>query len=72
MWSDAVPTVSRRGFVRSAVAGSLIMPGLLSELLAAHGFLHAGLHILQRISPGCNFIISQNQRETGAHLVGCL
>ena len=27
--------VSRRGFVRSAVAGSLIMPGLLSELLAA-------------------------------------
>src|SRR5437868_4641673 len=27
--------VSRRGFVRSAVAGSLLMPGLLSELLAA-------------------------------------
>ncbi|QEG26774.1 hypothetical protein GobsT_15210 [Gemmata obscuriglobus] len=26
---------SRRGFVRSAVAGSLIMPGLLAELLAA-------------------------------------
>jgi hypothetical protein len=28
-------TVSRRGFVRSAVAGSLLMRGLLSELLAA-------------------------------------
>ena len=27
--------VSRRGFVRSAVAGSLLMPGILSELLAA-------------------------------------
>src|SRR5215204_3263365 len=27
--------LSRRGFVRSAVAGSLIMPGILSELLAA-------------------------------------
>ncbi len=27
--------VSRRGFVQSAVAGSLLMPGLLSELLAA-------------------------------------
>ena len=26
---------SRRGFVRSAVAGSLLMPGILSELLAA-------------------------------------
>src|SRR4026209_749596 len=28
-------TFSRRGFVRSAVAGSLLMPGILSELLAA-------------------------------------
>lgn len=28
-------SVSRRGFVQSAVAGSLLMPGLLSELLAA-------------------------------------
>src|SRR5262245_32422977 len=28
-------SVSRRGFVRSAVAGSLLMPGILSELLAA-------------------------------------
>jgi hypothetical protein len=28
-------TPSRRGFVRSAVAGSLLMPGILSELLAA-------------------------------------
>jgi len=27
--------VSRRGFVQSAVAGSMLMPGLLSELLAA-------------------------------------
>jgi hypothetical protein len=27
--------LSRRGFVRSAVAGSLLMPGILSELLAA-------------------------------------
>ncbi len=27
--------VSRRGFVRSALAGSLLMPGILSELLAA-------------------------------------
>src|SRR6266545_1353772 len=26
--------LSRRGFVRSAVAGSLLMPGILSELLA--------------------------------------
>src|SRR6476646_1079655 len=26
---------TRRGFVRSAVAGSMLMPGLLSELLAA-------------------------------------
>ncbi|HKI19824.1 MAG TPA: DUF1501 domain-containing protein, partial [Isosphaeraceae bacterium] len=26
---------SRRGFVRSAVAGSLLMPGILHELLAA-------------------------------------
>src|SRR5271165_914534 len=30
-------TPSRRGFLRSAVAGSLIMPGILSELLAADG-----------------------------------
>jgi hypothetical protein len=30
-------TVTRRGFVQSAVAGSLLMPGLLSELLAADG-----------------------------------
>src|SRR5947208_2154968 len=30
-----MPLPSRRGFVRSAVAGSLLMPGLLSELLAA-------------------------------------
>src|SRR5215213_4990442 len=29
-----MPDVSRRGFVRSAVAGSLLMQGLLSELLA--------------------------------------
>ncbi|HYH69022.1 MAG TPA: DUF1501 domain-containing protein [Urbifossiella sp.] len=29
------PTPSRRAFVRSAVAGSLLMPGILSELLAA-------------------------------------
>src|SRR5262245_11050452 len=28
-------SVSRRGFVRSAVAGSLLMRGLVSELLAA-------------------------------------
>jgi hypothetical protein len=28
---------TRRGFVRSAVAGSILMPGLLSELLAADG-----------------------------------
>src|SRR5262245_43368970 len=28
---------SRRAFVQSAVAGSLLMPGLLSELLAAEG-----------------------------------
>ena len=28
---------NRRQFVRSAVAGSLLMPGLLSELLAADG-----------------------------------
>src|SRR5258708_7481185 len=28
-------SVSRRGFVQSAVAGSLLMPGILSELLAA-------------------------------------
>ena len=35
MWSDTVPNASRRGFVRSAVAGSLLMPGILSELLAA-------------------------------------
>src|SRR5215210_2308761 len=27
--------LSRRGFVRSAVAGSLLLPGILSELLAA-------------------------------------
>ncbi|MBA4189659.1 MAG: DUF1501 domain-containing protein [Planctomycetaceae bacterium] len=31
---DAVD-ISRRGFVRSAVAGSLLMPGILQELLAA-------------------------------------
>jgi len=31
---DAVD-ISRRGFVRSAVAGSLLMPGILHELLAA-------------------------------------
>ena len=30
-------TATRRHFVRSAVAGSLLMPGLLSELLAADG-----------------------------------
>lgn len=30
-----MPTDTRRGFVRSAVAGSLLMPGILSELLAA-------------------------------------
>ena len=29
--------ISRRAFVQSAVAGSLLMPGLLSELLAADG-----------------------------------
>src|SRR5215213_6806983 len=29
-----MPGPTRRGFVRSAVAGSLLMPGLLSELLA--------------------------------------
>src|SRR6476659_4225626 len=32
-----MPGISRRGFVRSAVAGSLLMRGLLSELLAADG-----------------------------------
>jgi hypothetical protein len=31
------PLVPRRGFLRSAVAGSLLMPGLLHELLAADG-----------------------------------
>lgn len=30
-----MPIVSRRGFVQSAVAGSMLLPGLLSELLAA-------------------------------------
>ena len=32
-----MPTATRRGFVQSAVAGSLLMPGLLGELLAADG-----------------------------------
>lgn len=30
-------TTTRRGFVQSAVAGSLLMPGILSELLASEG-----------------------------------
>ncbi len=31
----SIPALHRRGFVQSAVAGSMLMPGLLSELLAA-------------------------------------
>ena len=35
--TDPTPRLHRRGFVRSAVAGSLLMPGILHELLAAEG-----------------------------------
>ncbi|QEH35520.1 hypothetical protein OJF2_40720 [Aquisphaera giovannonii] len=33
--TDPSPRTNRRGFVRSAVAGTILMPGLLHELLAA-------------------------------------
>ncbi|MGE3819164.1 MAG: DUF1501 domain-containing protein [Isosphaeraceae bacterium] len=34
-WSSIPPASSRRGFVRSLMAGSLLLPGAISEILAA-------------------------------------
>lgn len=37
LWPSTSPDLSRRGFVRSLMAGSLLLPGAVSEIIAAEG-----------------------------------